>query len=35
MTPKPPKPPMPPMMDELLERYDEIERRVQDVRGYL
>ena len=28
-------PPMPPMMDELLERYDEIERRVQDVRGYL
>ncbi len=30
-----PKPPMPPMMDELLERYDEIERRVQDVRGYL
>ena len=27
--------PKPPMMDELLERYDEIERRVQDVRGYL
>ncbi len=31
----PPMPPMPPMFDELLERYDEIERRVQDVRGYL
>ena len=28
-------PPKPPIIDELLERYDEIERRVQDVRGYL
>ncbi len=28
-------PSMPPIIDELLGRYDEIERRVQDVRGYL